>query len=290
MCTLYIFSAEVKSKFIDQITKDWKNNNDGGSCIMLDEYDDVYVRIQCTELKHLVAVLKSSKAARYCVHLRAATTSAMGVTGCHFFDSPNGEFIYAHNGVISDGNHLRVDSLIVGEWLENDKSGMPDMSAEYYANLIVYDTLTKKLTVHRCGGSLYTDNRGNWSTTRLNQHFHYVCSEGWYGMSGKQMVVYPAKPKFYTLGKRKFSFNYSDADVYYRTKTFKPCLSCGESSADVIYNHIADCDLCLKCERRYFTDEKPLRTDDTTKGMPKFITSDSMDKAEESDTSSETID
>ena len=202
MCTLHCFegsNADVKSRHIDQIERDWQRNSDGASVIMLDDHGECLLRFQTIKLKYLTSMLKSSKGTRYIVHLRASTTPTTGVSGCHCFDSESGEWIYAHNGIVYGhiASYARVDSLQLGHeldtesYVDGERCELPDWTHHNFANVIAYHTYTQRVFVHRSdGGSLHHDGNGNWSTVRINQHYNPVLP-GWYTVHGECLVKYP---------------------------------------------------------------------------------------------------
>ena len=213
MCTLHLFHDSAKAQHLKQITDDWSTNEDGASAILLDQFGNVYFRFQTTDLRCLLSVIKTSKAARYVVHLRAATTSTQGVSGCHGFDSDSGEWIYFHNGVIfsSDSFRHRVDSLALGDELDNHDdidSGryvwLPDWSRHNFANVIAYHTFESELFVHRSHhGRLHHDGAGNWSTNPINGAYLPV-EPGWYAGSGDTIHTYDDNTPTLSQGRRIF--------------------------------------------------------------------------------------
>jgi hypothetical protein len=246
MCTLYVFWNDKKKTFIDQIAKDWQHNSDGGSAIMLDDQNNVVMRVQTTDLKILLNCIRTSKFARYCVHLRAATTDAQGVTGCHFFDSPKGKYIYAHNGVIHSGYEHRVDSMIVGEWLESadDRNKLPpELEYEGFANLIVYSMLTGEIIIHHAGGSLHSDGLGNWSTKYVDASFKSLRREGWYDDYGNVIQLHPE-----VFTPRYSKYFRADYDLNYNTR----CDCCGEHKGSTMYYADAKSELCYSCRRSFY--------------------------------------
>ena len=266
MCTIHTFNGlcpDTKHRHLVQIEQDWTTNNDGGSVLLLDEHNQCYVRLQCTQLKHLLNVIKSSKASRYVVHLRASTTATTGVPGCHMFDSPTGQFIYCHNGIIPAGHKYRVDSMIVGDVLDaecgqtKEEYFLPIISHWDFANLIVLDTIADCLIVHKSySGRLHHDGLGNWSTNRINSRYRSPDCDGWFNLFGESMLVYPERPpvttyrysvsQWYKEREQLIDRNeLSDIayDPLYHGESY--CKDCG--FADVL-NEAGLCDLCS----RYF--------------------------------------
>jgi len=266
MCTIHTFSGlcpDTKHRHLVQIEQDWKTNDDGGSLLLLDEHNQCYLRMQCTQLKHLLACIKSSKASRYVVHLRASTTMVTGVPGCHMFDSPSGQYIYCHNGIIRQGDKYRVDSMIVGDVLDNecgeygDDYYYPDMAHWDFANLIVLDTISDKLLIHKSySGRLHHDGKGNWSTNRINGKYKSPVHDGWYAVDGDIMLAYPVKPVMsYSYTVRQW---YKEQGIAVETNdvptesAYQPLYHgesyCRECECADVLNDGGLCDLCA----RYF--------------------------------------
>lgn len=205
MCTIHTFdgvNADTKDRHLQQIADDWKTNRDGGSVIILDDHNEVIVRFQTTKLKHLLSCIKTSKGTRYVVHLRASTTPQVGVGGCHMFDSPSGEWIYCHNGIIrtKDAEAYRVDSIALGDELDCESVVsekeliLPDWSHHGFANVIAYNSMTASIFIHRSnGGQLHHDGKGNWSSHRIDRNYSPV-SPGWYTLTGEALLQYPETP------------------------------------------------------------------------------------------------
>jgi hypothetical protein len=239
MCTLYTFEANQKVKFSRRINEDWRTNDDGGSILMIDAIGNVVSRLQTTSRHVLLSAIASSKAARYVVHLRMSTGVVGGVSGCHMFDSPDGGFIYCHNGVTSKGDSYRVDSLVFGE--QFDTFGAPCDVVEFgrAANLIVYNCMTNEIVIHRGDwGSLHTDCNGNWSTKTM-KGFQSVDVAGWYKLDGS------------FISKTKYPKETSFSLVRYRTYDYsawlKKCDLCGEEKYTTKYDPNQQCECCQQC-------------------------------------------
>jgi hypothetical protein len=210
MCTLHVYNnsdSSVRYVNVVQIADDWRYNSDGASVLFMDEKQRIYFRGQFTRLGDLLKCLKQSKAVTILVHLRASTTDTTGVSGCHMFDSPNGNWIYAHNGIISnaDAAKCRVDSLVVGPVLDkhdgnqlsDGTTDLPDLSHWSFANLICVHVKTGKILIHKsAGGKLSHDGNGNWSTYSINRDYTDIYAAGWYDINGEQLVKYAAIPRY----------------------------------------------------------------------------------------------
>jgi hypothetical protein len=186
MCTIYTFDARSKADFLKRICRDWESNPDGGSLVAIHR-GKVAMRLQTPQKKVLASAIASTSAERFVVHLRAATTMATGVSGCHMFDSPSGEWIYCHNGVIPNPDRLRVDSLALGEDLDRGWSELPDWSRYGFCNVIAvrHGRGDAEVFIHRSmGGTLFTDDEGNWSSKPVNTRFRPVEQGGWHDLSG----------------------------------------------------------------------------------------------------------
>lgn len=251
MCTLYTFSADQKQAMIRQIASDWASNPDGGSMLVIDKQGDVESRIQTTSRKVLLAAIHTSHGSRYVVHLRAATGFVLGVGGCHMFDTPNGDWIYCHNGVTNKGLGLRVDSLAIGEHL--DSEGIDGDISDYgrFLNLIVFETRTNKLFVHRGEhGNLSTDCNGNWSTRVVDNRFKTVDVPGWYELDGS-FISKTKYPKHVVIDYAKYSISHRKPFL----DQLENCDICGMQRYTVEESPELGCRACMACRSYNWTGE-----------------------------------
>jgi len=210
MCTLHLFNAESKLIHVQAIAREWKSNSDGGSVVMMDEHNNVFLRAQCTKLSHLVRLIMTSDAAKYGVHLRASTTMVQGVSGCHWFDSPEGEWIFAHNGIIDNPERHRVDSIGLGYDLDNDRE-YPDWSHHDFCNVLAIQQYARcaAIFVHRSydGNLHYNELTDCWSTNKIDKDYRYVNEAGWYDEGGYIQRCYPKRSyKHYTPATKRYSY------------------------------------------------------------------------------------
>ena len=188
------------------------------------------------------------------------------------FDSPSGQFIYCHNGIIPAGQKYRVDSMIVGDVLDaecgqsKEDYYLPIISHWDFANLIVLDTIADCLLVHKSySGRLHHDGLGNWSTNRINSRYRSPDNDGWFNLCGESMLAYPERPpvasyrysvsQWYKEREKLVDRNeLSDIayDPLYHGESY--CKDCG--FADVL-NDSGLCDLCARYFDACNADDKP---------------------------------
>jgi hypothetical protein len=196
MCTLHLFNAESKLVHVQAIAREWKSNSDGGSVVLMDGDNNVFLRAQCVKLQHLVRLIMTSDAAKYGVHLRASTTQVQGVSGCHWFDSPEGEWIFAHNGIIDNPERHRVDSIGLGYDLDNDRD-YPDWSHHDFCNVLAIQQYARcaAIFIHRSydGNLYYNELTDCWSTNKIDNDYRYVEQAGWYDEGGYIQREYPKR-------------------------------------------------------------------------------------------------
>lgn len=252
MCTIHLFDGvnpDVKQRHLEQIEKDWKSNPDGGSVLILDDHNEVTIRFQTIKLRYLMAMLKTSKGTTYVVHLRNSTTAQQGVPGCHMFDSPSGEWIYCHNGIIwGAGYKHRVDSLQLGNELDSlayvdDKEiTLPNWQDHDFANVIAYHTIERRLFVHRSySGQLHHDG-DNWSSLRIDHNYNSV-SPGWYNPDGSPIEVYPERRVIY--GRFNRAWEHDSHTLPSRLDVVHPMdIPFGDDDPDTLHDGLVSCDLC----------------------------------------------
>lgn len=162
MCTLYTFTGESKDQYLVQILLDAQFNSDGFSALI--DKGGKFTLIRTESIDFLVDTLTGIEADRYFVHLRMATTAYTGVTRCHGLDA--GDFTVFHNGVIDYAGDL--DSRGIAELFAKHSLdfALTALKGFSYANVIAVNTQTGDYYINRSSvGSLYTDGRGNYSTT-----------------------------------------------------------------------------------------------------------------------------
>lgn len=208
MCTLYTFDSGIEKQMLGQIAVDSRCNDDGYSVVLCRGVDVVF-RGQFTELRDFLRVFLALEYDRAFVHLRASTTSTQGIPGCHMFNDPSHRYIFAHNGILTAGNEAGypVDSQWLGEFLEHDQ--VPDCDAwdEGFANFLVIDCYRGKFAgyaAHRTG-NLYTDGKGNYSTTRPG-HGWTMAEYGWTQYGTELIEVIPDEETAAKIKERKQSY------------------------------------------------------------------------------------
>lgn len=177
MCTIHTYSAKFyrkNQKDINiQIIRDAITNEDGLSMVFLDGHNavtnTVYRTMSAENLTVVLSMLMAdaTKYARVFIHLRAATTTHVGVGFTHAFDDMQGIF-YMHNGVITNTGNMAVDSFNMANWADTRGSGMLVNllgRKEHFANVFRIDTVGYKWSMTRMSsGTLHTDGHGNYSS------------------------------------------------------------------------------------------------------------------------------
>jgi hypothetical protein len=242
MCTLHLFNAESKLIHVQAIAREWKSNSDGGSVVLMDENNNVYLRAQCTKLQHLVRLIMTSDAAKYGVHLRASTTMVQGVSGCHWFDSPSGEWIFSHNGIIDNPSRHRVDSIGLGHDLDDNKD-YPDWTHHDFCNVLAIQQYNRcaSIFVHRSynGNLYYNELTDCWSTNKMNSDYHFVETAGWYDEGGYIQREYPKRvyqPKKYSyFGMRHYGTSFPACSAKSELIIPKSELVLPETKSELVY-------------------------------------------------------
>ena len=159
MCTIHVFPAEHTTEHVKQIELDYNANPDGASLIVIQE-NEIVLRIQSLTLTPVIKLLKAKHNAGtlFAVHLRASTSwgnHCQPINGCHWFSTTSGDWTYCHNGIIRQGERLRVDSLILDNWLDGFEPDELEDLPYNWANVVAVHS-SGHVMVHRSKqGSLY---------------------------------------------------------------------------------------------------------------------------------------
>lgn len=169
MCT--IITVDRYSKELEErVRYDANSNGDGWSLLMIDKTGN-HSMIRTLDLKVVMANLLLGSWSRIFLHSRLATQGRSRVQNCHGW-SADGVF-YFHNGTIRDTDSRKypVDSQMIGKWITDlgvMKTIKTKLNSESFANVMMVDPDAKTYWVFRStGGSLYTDEKGNFSTVQF---------------------------------------------------------------------------------------------------------------------------
>ena len=173
MCYIYTNTSNNIFKDYKEISTHLRDkaqhNSDGFTLLFLgDTYNDDLL-LRTMSYQHFENTLKSLKgiAGQVFIHLRFATTSAVGLGYTHGFDNQQGVF-FMHNGCIRNSNNLAVDSFNLID---------PNFSlqGETFANIFEIDTDYRMFQVYRkTVGTLYTDNKTGFATNVVGNIKHEV--------------------------------------------------------------------------------------------------------------------
>lgn len=174
MCTLYAVPSSFVPKLIPRLREDSEYNPDGfsavGVCTNFSTPDGplyrscIRWRFQTLDFREFASFLKMFRQTvdTVCVHLRAATAGHVGIPNCHFFDTPDGNWTYCHNGIIPC-TFYRVDSLAIGDQLNGRiVHDLPNLPYHWdYANVIAIHNASGAVYVHRSQrGKMYCNESG----------------------------------------------------------------------------------------------------------------------------------
>lgn len=181
MCTILTvdtgkYMIDSGQSFIKQILEDSRTNEEGVSVVFLDPETSLNNTIYRTmNVDNAIAVIgmlmgEASNSARLFVHLRAATTSRVGVAFTHAFDDMQG-IVWMHNGVLSNPQKYAVDSFQLATMPDTDGPKLLRalrLRKQSFANVFRIDTELYSYVVTRLNASsLYTDGAGNYSTNQI---------------------------------------------------------------------------------------------------------------------------
>ncbi len=187
MCTIHLFPAEYAAEHIKHIELDYVSNCDGTSLLVI-EGGEIVSRIQSLKLATVVKALKQKHSTEtlFAVHLRASTswdTGCQAINGCHWFPTTSGDWTYCHNGIIEQGRHLRVDSLILDNWLNGFEPEELEALPYSWANVVAVHN-SGRVMIHRSKqGSLYSSLDCKRYSTKPMLEVDYPVSAGWHKYS-----------------------------------------------------------------------------------------------------------
>lgn len=159
-------------------------NPDGASVVVVGPTGTPVIRAQVLLLKNLVSLIAGTNGSTFLVHLRASTTSVRGLPGCHMFDTPSGDWIYSHNGVIFDGMRYRVDSMIVGDVIDGVGPDELTTLPWSFANVVAIHNSGEIRVHHSFAGKIHSDWKGNWATCAITDDYTEVFRIGWHNREG----------------------------------------------------------------------------------------------------------
>jgi hypothetical protein len=173
MCTImtfdYVTFCANKTAIVSQIRADAVGNPDGWSLVLTCLKGSV--SLNTMDVSVIVALLDTVPFARFWLHSRAATGRDTGVAYSHNFRTNSGLLIQ-HNGIIDNPDNLPVDSMRIGHLV--DSLGL-DFAIDYLSNtehffntFFIEPEYGSYTVVRLGGGSLHTDNQGNYSTKAIS--------------------------------------------------------------------------------------------------------------------------
>lgn len=193
MCTILtvdrFFYQNNKQEVDERIESDAISNDDGWAVVLLGRNRSETVLTQSLELSAVQSAIETVPWTRMFVHSRLATTSTSGIFGCHNFTTvgdglkvnvENGYWIVQHNGILKSpmARHYMVDSMIIPEMIRSsgiEKTIKYLVEEESYANVFLINPLLGQYIVTRSEtNSLYTDQKGNYSTNKVGTIEHPV--------------------------------------------------------------------------------------------------------------------
>jgi hypothetical protein len=179
MCTIYTFDQAFfdanRRAATAAICRDYIRNGDGCSLLCIDPVSPLKnLRIQSMDIEIILSSMESffdsaSLDSRVFLHLRMATGDRIGVAYNHGFDNRDGK-IFFHNGYLIAGFYgYAVDSFALADMHfsnANDLCNILFRKSETFANILYFDYETGSYGMVRMkSGSLYTDGKGNYSSS-----------------------------------------------------------------------------------------------------------------------------
>lgn len=207
MCTILSFDMDMwksnRSSLLHRIDMDNRWNSDGLSLICLNHSEperSVSMRSMSLEFvrRTLIQFCEDTRDGRVFLHQRMATGFNVSLDYCHGWTDGRGRHLM-HNGVIATADKkLKVDSQALIPHMAQGGKGLyrrlKDLG-EYYANCFVVDSNDHSYGVVRMGGgSLFTDNLGNYSTVAVGPINLKVRRDSYFQFPG-QLGTYRKQPK-----------------------------------------------------------------------------------------------
>lgn len=180
MCTLLTFDQDSfladRREFTKRILQDARDNGDGWSLVCVDPLAlNLDLHLQTLSVSLVLAAIEDFMGAcsmygRVFLHSRFATTKFTGIAYNHGFTNHRGTIIQ-HNGVIHNYRDLGVDSFNLIDYRTETAQELRDdllTAMEFWANILLIRPNKNSYGVVRMqGGTLFTDNQGNYSTNRV---------------------------------------------------------------------------------------------------------------------------
>lgn len=170
MCAIFTFSyAAFTDAVMAQIKEDAKRNCDGNALLLYNKHGHTTI-LRTMDLGLVETTLKNYDWSRMFLHMRKATKGTVDLRNTHGWETKG--VYYMHNGRIDAeiAKNFPVDTMAIGEWLkQGPMRAMKELFSETYANVMLIDTTMNLYLVHRSfTGTLFTDGKGNYSTSRIN--------------------------------------------------------------------------------------------------------------------------
>lgn len=181
MCTMMTFSSDRwrESHILEaQIRTDFKDNSDGSLLMLADSLGQIFYSMKTFDVGNIISTLHDENWHRCFIHNRFATQGSKTLSNIHGWQY--GQVYWMHNGTLMAPAAARfeVDSQWIGHLIA--ERGIQDalghiVDTEYFANVLVVDAESSSYYLSRSiGGTLYTDNLGNFSTNAVGLMRHPV--------------------------------------------------------------------------------------------------------------------
>jgi len=171
MCTIITANSDInRTALVARIMSDSLSNSDGYSMLMVLKTGKP-LNITSLDVEAITNLIELMDYERVFIHTRFATHGVSALQNCHGWNA-GGTYIF-HNGSIRSkiADKFEVDSMAIKYWIENYglNETLDKLSSEPFANVFLVDLDEKSYVVHRSStGSLYTDGRGNYSTSQFD--------------------------------------------------------------------------------------------------------------------------
>lgn len=178
MCTILTVSSRLYTTYTrlleERIRLDHAQNDDGTGLVLVGQSGGT-LALRSLDIEPVLQLMRSQPWSRAFVHQRAATQGGRSLSNVHGWQSVDGWF-YMHNGMLLDPQtrYFQVDSQLIGQWLDDGGPALAlgELAREWYANVFLVsaapDDVGAGYWVNRSGGgSLFTDQHGNYSTVPI---------------------------------------------------------------------------------------------------------------------------
>jgi hypothetical protein len=170
------------SKIVQRIRSDSIYNGDGFTLMLVNDFG-VPMQLRTMDIRAVYALLDEIPWRRMFLHSRAATQGSRTLENTHGWVTKDGTY-YMHNGILQNAHSksFAVDSQWIGHQLERrDINGaIKALQSEPYANVFFIHPASSWYCVYRSEvGTLFTDGRGNYSSSRVGKINKLVPDYSW---------------------------------------------------------------------------------------------------------------